>query len=91
MTSRVFGDPVRVAEWYKESQKAAEREAVRVSLADLGRLREALAANRQWLDRPSAPTNAQTLAHLDRLTRQVSSLLRLVGADLHAELLEMED
>ena len=41
------------------------------------RARAALDTNAAWLGRSSAPTNAQTLAHLDRLTKQVNALIRL--------------
>jgi hypothetical protein len=64
------------------------RDETRAELSDLAGLRQALTANRQWLDRSTAPTNVQTLAQIDRLTRQVSTLLRLVGAQVHADLLD---
>lgn len=41
------------------------------------RARTALTQNSAWLNRSAAPTNAQTLAHIDRLTRQMNSLLRM--------------
>jgi hypothetical protein len=44
------------------------------------RLREALAANKVFLANAS-PTNAQTLAQVKSLTRQVSGLIRKLASD----------
>lgn len=90
----VDGAPTQV--WTVRTKTADElaeetREANRDELAALDRLRAALLANKQWLERTSAPTNAQVIAHIDRLTKQMSALLRLVGAALHAELLDEID
>jgi hypothetical protein len=41
----------------------------------------ALDANRTWLGRSSAPTNAQSLAQIDRLTRQMNALIMLIRQD----------
>jgi adenylylsulfate kinase-like enzyme len=71
-----------------EIEAEKHRRKVREQLLDADALRQALAANRQWLDRTTAPTNVQTLAQIDRLTRQVSTLLRLVGGQVHADLLD---
>lgn len=46
------------------------------------RARAAIAANNAWLGRSSAPTNAQTLAHIDRLTKECTALIRLAVREL---------
>lgn len=56
---------------------------VEVVTLDLhSKARAALAVNQTFLDR-AAPTNAQTLAQVQRLTRECSAIIRLlVGSDL---------
>lgn len=63
---------------YPEPEPPPEQQAT-TTLHD--RARRALDTNATWLNRTSAPSNAQVLAHLDRLTRQVQALIRL---EIHA-------
>lgn len=47
------------------------------------KVRQAIDVNTAWLDRASAPSNAQILQHIDRLTRQIVAIERLlIGSDL---------
>jgi hypothetical protein len=47
----------------------------------LSKAANALDVNRAWLGRTTAPTNAQSLAQIDRLTRQMNALIMLVRQD----------
>lgn len=49
----------------------------------LDRAGQALTSNREFLD-VAAPTNAQSLAQIKALTRQVNALIRLVTKNLDA-------
>jgi hypothetical protein len=91
MTRWLRGDRVKVQERRAELEAEKVRAEVRAELVDLESLRQALAANRMWLNSSTPPTAAQVVAQVDRLTRQVSTLLRLVGGRVHADLLDPEN
>lgn len=56
-------------------------EAVTYDLHDKVRL--AIDANKAWLNRAGAPSNAEVLQHLDRVTRQLVAIEKLlIGSDL---------
>lgn len=67
---------------YNDEEKAfkaerAESAAEIVNEAELvTKANQALTVNSAWLNRSVAPTNAQAVAQIDRLTRQVNGLIR---------------
>jgi hypothetical protein len=76
-TARVFVDGVLMDEWGDDGE-AASRNANALALRD--RAAQALAANAAFLA-ADAPTNAQAVGQVQRLTRQVDALIRLVLGD----------
>lgn len=75
-------DPSPSEEWLPLAQKRPNDTASAAAARDgsaaaiRSKAAAALTVNLAWLGRDAAPTNAQVLAHLDRLTRQVNGLLR---------------
>lgn len=67
----------------QDRQQAEQEESTRTTLED--RATAALQANREWLQREGAPTNAQTVRHIDLLTRECSALIRLLLRRLDAD------
>lgn len=47
----------------------------------LSKAQQALTVNLAWLNRSQTPTNAQVLDQIDRMTRQLNALIKLVTKD----------
>jgi len=61
--------------------KLADQTALQTEQDLIAKGQQALSANRAWLSRTTTPTNAQSLAQIDRLTKQMNALILLQNRD----------